>query len=298
MLRRTIVLAIVVTLVATAAVAQVQPEEQEQAALRPCLIADGRTYVPVAFVEGIPGLEAQEPVVLDGVPMIPVAPAVKAAAGSARITCEVVCPDEVKLSAVVADALVREWCKQHCKFKTYRCWGPCGPASCKMMTCPCMPMVECLLKPCSKQECPYRGRCRRVLVIQAGGQEMSFEALTAGSFWKQPEVRDLLSVAIRQPIPRWPHVDTTFPKRPPFGVNWKRPYLDWKPDESWLQAHMQPAAEVEPTVRAPEPAEAAEEQPAEAAEPAAAAAPPAAEPAEAGAPAGFITTPPPEEGPT
>ncbi len=251
MLRRTVLVVVLLGLVASVAVAQDEPEE---APLRPCLLAGGRTYVPVAFVAGIPGLDAQETVVLDGVPMIPVAAAIKAVGGSAQITYEFVCPDQVKVPAVVVRANMREWQKQHCTYRTYRCCGPCGLVTSKVMTCPCMaPCGPNLVKPCTENRCPFRGKCRRLLVLQVGGQEMRFEAATPGSFWKHEAVRDLIAVYRRQPVPEWPYVDTTFPTRPPFGVNWKRPYLEWKPDESWLQAHMQPAAEEEAVLPPPAP---------------------------------------------
>ena len=284
-------------LVASVAVAQDEPGE---APLKPCLLAGGRTYVPVAFVEGIPGLDAGETVVLDGVPMIPVAAAIKAVGGSAQIVYEFVCPDEVKVPAVVMRANMREWCEKHCTYKTCRYCGACGVVTSKVMVCPCVvPPGPCLVKPCSKDRCPFRGKCLRALVLEVGGQQMRFEAMTPGSFWKQDSVRDLISVYRRQPVPEWPHVDTTFPTRAPFGVNWKRPYLDWKPDESWLQAHMQPAPEAAAAVLPPPEAEAAEAPAEEAAEApterAEAAAPaPTGEPAP---PGGFIDTPMEEQPP-
>jgi hypothetical protein len=277
MLRRMIVLGLVLGLAATAAVAQ---DEPEAAPLRPCLLAGGRTYVPVAFVAGIPGLDAQEPVMLDGVPMIPVAAAIKAAGGSASITYDLVYPEEVVVPAAVQEAATRAWCEKHCTWRTLRCPGPGGWTTCKVMTCRCgPPPVQCMLEPCSKKACPFCARCVRVLVLQAGGQELRFEAMTPGVFWKQDSVRGLIHPYRRQPVPRWPYVDTTFPKHAPFGVNWRRPYLDWKPDESWLMAHIQPVPEEAPAP--PTPAAGAE---------------PAAEPAEAG-PAPATTPPPVEPGP-
>jgi len=89
-----------------------------------------------------------------------------------------------------------------------------------------------------------------VLVLQVGGQELRFVALTPGAFWKRAEVRDLIPVYRRQPVPMWPYVDCTFLHKPPFGVNWERPYLDWDPDEAWLREEMEPAATAEPGVPA------------------------------------------------
>ena len=85
----------------------------------------------------------------------------------------------------------------------------------------------------------------RVLEISKAGASARFAVLSVGNFWLHPDVRALLSVSIRQPVPRWPYVDVNFPSRAPFGVNWKRPYLDWKPDEAWLRAMLAPPVVVE-----------------------------------------------------
>jgi len=69
-------------------------------------------------------------------------------------------------------------------------------------------------------------------------------------------------------------VDTNLPSNPPYGVNWKRPYLDWKPDESWLAMMLAPPAVEEPEIVQPEPAAASAEPEGVAAAPSAPAAPP------------------------
>ena len=94
-----------------------------------------------------------------------------------------------------------------------------------------------------------------VLEISKAGASARFAVLSAGNFWLHPDVRALLSVNIRQPVPRWPHVDANFPSRAPFGVNWKRPYLDWKPDEAWLRAMLAPPVVVEEEIIVEEEAE-------------------------------------------
>jgi hypothetical protein len=88
----------------------------------------------------------------------------------------------------------------------------------------------------------------RVLEISKAGASARFAVLSPGNFWLHPDVRALLSVNIRQSVPRWPHVDANFPSHAPFGVNWKRPYLDWKPDEAWLRAMLAPPVVVEEEV--------------------------------------------------
>ena len=81
---------------------------------------------------------------------------------------------------------------------------------------------------------------RPVLEVQVLGQTAQYLALTPGGFWRHAAVRELIPVNRRQIIPEWPHVDTTFPHRPPFEVNWRRSYLDWRPDEAWIRAQQTP----------------------------------------------------------
>lgn len=129
----------------------------------------------------------------------------------------------------------------------------------------------------------------KVLELSMGGQSHRFLVLSPASFWLRPEVRELIPRHLRQPLPDWPYQDCNFPSNPPYGVNWKRPYLDWKPDESWLAMMMAP-----PVVEEPEPEPAPAEAPATAAAPAPAPAAPAGAPPGdmMGAPAADPAAPP------
>ncbi|HUS81163.1 MAG TPA: hypothetical protein VM283_07840 [Armatimonadota bacterium] len=139
--------------------------------LQPCMIVGGRALAPVAFVEGMAGLQNSPTVTLDGVEMAYIGAGAKAGGGRATIAME----DAVK-----------------------------------------------------------------VLEISMAGQRFRFEVLSPGNFWMHSAVRELIPRHRLQVVPRWPHVDTTFPSTPPFGVNWKRPYLDWQPDEAWLRMMLAP----------------------------------------------------------
>ncbi len=123
----------------------------------------------------------------------------------------------------------------------------------------------------------------KILQLRAGVRTMEFVILPPGEFWRHPWVRELIadaSVYQLQPMPYWPYVEANFPSTPPYGVNWKRPYLDWKPDEAWLLLNLMPPpppaeevvvveddeeAEDADEEEAAEAAEAAEEEPAPAA---------------------------------
>lgn len=101
----------------------------------------------------------------------------------------------------------------------------------------------------------------RTLHLSVGMRTMDFQILSPGLFWRHPWVRDLIAVSHLQPMPYWPYEEANIPARAPHGVSWKRPYLDWKPDEAWLLLHLQPPAPPEPA-----PAEVEEEDEAEEAE--------------------------------
>lgn len=94
----------------------------------------------------------------------------------------------------------------------------------------------------------------KILQISMAGQSYEFLVLAPSAFWLRPQVRELIPRHRRQPIPDWPHKDCNFPSRPPFAVNWKRPYLDWKPDESWLAMMLAPPVVEEPKQPEPRPA--------------------------------------------
>lgn len=197
---------------------------------KPAMIVAGRALAPAVWAEGLQG----ETVVLDGVEMMWVGAAAKAAGGSATI------------------------------------------------------------------ETVPEGK---LLSIRSGIRTMEFMILPQGEFWRHPWVRRLIadaSVYQLQPLPWWPYEEANLPGSPPFGVNWKRPYLDWKPDESWLLLNlMPPPPPVEEVVVIEDREEPAEEA---AAEPAAAApAPgPAMPPGEMGGPPGMppggMGGPPPDPG--
>lgn len=83
----------------------------------------------------------------------------------------------------------------------------------------------------------------KILSIRAGIRTMEFVILPAGEFWRHPWVRGLIadaSVYQLQPMPYWPYQEANIPSTPPFGVDWKRPYLQWKPDEAWLLLNLMP----------------------------------------------------------
>ncbi len=130
----------------------------------------------------------------------------------------------------------------------------------------------------------------RILNVRSAMHSAQFIVLPPGEFWRHPWVRQLIVDAGRygvyqlQPLPYWPYVEANLPAHPPFGVDWKRPYLQWKPDEAWLLLNLEPPPPPEPEVVA------IEEEPAEetAAAPAPAPATPAMPPAGGmmGAPAG------------
>lgn len=97
----------------------------------------------------------------------------------------------------------------------------------------------------------------RILNVRVGIRTMEFVVLSPGQFWRHPWVRGLMPVNELQPMPYWPYEEANIPSTPPFGVQWKRPYLQWKPDESWLLLNLEPP---------PEPEEEAAEMPEEPAE--------------------------------
>ncbi len=91
----------------------------------------------------------------------------------------------------------------------------------------------------------------KLLHIRAGIRTMDFVILPPGEFWRHPWVRKLIadvSMYELQPIPWWPYQEANIPSNPPYGVNWRRPYLDWKPDEAWLLLNLMPPPPPEPEV--------------------------------------------------
>lgn len=83
----------------------------------------------------------------------------------------------------------------------------------------------------------------KILSLRAGIRTMEFVILPPGEFWRHPWVRGLIanaSIYQLQPMPYWPYQEANLPSTPPYGVNWKRPYLDWKPDEAWLLLNLMP----------------------------------------------------------
>lgn len=105
----------------------------------------------------------------------------------------------------------------------------------------------------------------KMLNIRAGIRTMEFVILPPGEFWRHPWVRRLIadvSMYQLQPLPWWPYEEANFPSNPPYGVNWKRPYLDWKPDEAWLLLNLMPPPPPEPEI-AEKPEAAEDETPAE-----------------------------------
>ncbi len=117
----------------------------------------------------------------------------------------------------------------------------------------------------------------KLLHIRAGIRTMDFVILPPGEFWRHPWVRRLIadvSMYELQPLPWWPYEEANIPSTPPHSVNWKRPYLDWKPDEAWLLLNLMPPPPPEPEVMAePEPDEEEADAEAAAGDDAAAAAP-------------------------
>jgi len=91
----------------------------------------------------------------------------------------------------------------------------------------------------------------KLLHIRAGIRTMDFVVLPNGEFWRHPWVRRLIadvSMYELQPIPWWPYEEANIPSTPPHSVNWKRPYLDWKPDEAWLLLNLMPPPPPEPEI--------------------------------------------------
>ena len=114
----------------------------------------------------------------------------------------------------------------------------------------------------------------RILSVRSAMHSAQYVVLPPGEFWRHPWVRQLIVDASRygvyqlQPLPYWPYVEANIPAHPPHGVDWKRPYLQWKPDEAWLLLNLEPPPPPEPEVLAVEDEEAAEEEGEEAAAPA------------------------------
>jgi len=93
----------------------------------------------------------------------------------------------------------------------------------------------------------------KMLHVRAGTRTLEFVVLPPGEFWRHPWVRDLIagnSVYELQPLPYRPYEEANIPAHAPHGVNWKRPYLDWKPDEAWLLLNLEPPPPEEPEIRA------------------------------------------------
>ncbi|MGD9498670.1 MAG: hypothetical protein AB7Y46_20415 [Armatimonadota bacterium] len=91
----------------------------------------------------------------------------------------------------------------------------------------------------------------KMLRVSAGMRTMEFVILPPGEFWRHPWVRRLIadaSIMQLQPLPPWPYEEANIPPHPPHTVNWKRPYLDWKPDEAWLLLHLEPPPPEEPAL--------------------------------------------------
>lgn len=123
----------------------------------------------------------------------------------------------------------------------------------------------------------------KLLHTRSGMRSMDFVILPPGEFWRHPWVRYLIADAglyQLQPMPWWPYVEANFPSQPPYTVEWRRPYLMWKPDEYWLLLHLNPPPPPEPEVMVVEKKEptAGDEGAPAAAAPAAAPSPPMGEP--------------------
>jgi hypothetical protein len=169
MTMRTALIVLLVGLVATSAWAQARTAPPADGP-KPAMIVAGRALTPAAWAEGLQG----DTVELDGVDMIWIGAAARAAGGSAMITT-----------------------------------GPEG----------------------------------RILNVRAGTRSTDFVILPPGEFWRDPWVRYLIAQADvyeLQPLPWWPYEEANIPTTPPHAVNWKRPYLDWKPDEAWLLLNLMP----------------------------------------------------------
>ena len=200
MAQRTLLIAVLLCLTAVAVLAQARTEPAG-AGPKPAMIVAGRALTPAVFAGSLTGPTVR----LDGVDMLWVDAAARAAGGSAVIE---------------------------------------------------------------------RTPAGKMLRISAGMNAMDFLILPPGEFWRHPWVRDLIarsSIYQLQPLPDWPYVEVNLPAHAPFGVEWKRPYLQWKPDEAWLLLNLEPPPPAEPEVMAATPAPAKAATPA----PAAAMAPPA-----------------------
>ena len=96
----------------------------------------------------------------------------------------------------------------------------------------------------------------RILNVRSAMHSAEFIVLPPGEFWRHPWVRQLIVDAGRygvyqlQPLPYWPYVEANIPAHPPHGVDWKRPYLQWKPDEAWLLLNLEPPPPPEPELLA------------------------------------------------
>ncbi|NLO07648.1 MAG: hypothetical protein GX131_17645 [candidate division WS1 bacterium] len=166
---RTPLLVLLACLMATAAWAQAYTAPPGDGP-KPAMIVGGSALTPAAWVEGLQGNAVE----LDGVPMMWIGAAAKAAGGSGTI------------------------------------------------------------------EATPEGK---ILRIRAGIRTMEFQILSPGEFWRHPWVRHLIAQANiyqLQPMPYWPYEEANIPSRPPHKVEWKRPYLDWKPDEAWLLLNLEP----------------------------------------------------------
>jgi len=174
---RTLMIVVLVSLVGAAAWAQALTEPAG-AGPKPAMIVDGRALTPLAFADGLQG----DTVRLDGVEMLWIGAAVKAAGGNATI-------DDT----------------------------PEG----------------------------------RMLSVRSAAHSAQYMVLPPGEFWRHPWVRHLIAHAGRygvyqlQPLPWWPYVEANVPAG---AADWKRPYLQWRPDEAWLLLNLEPPPPPEPEV--------------------------------------------------
>ncbi len=103
----------------------------------------------------------------------------------------------------------------------------------------------------------------RILSVRSAMHSAEFVVLPPGEFWRHPWVRQLIVDAGRygvyqlQPLPYWPYEEANVPAG---AADWKRPYLQWRPDEAWLLLNLEPPPPPEPEVLAVEDQEAAEEE--------------------------------------
>ncbi len=100
-----------------------------------------------------------------------------------------------------------------------------------------------------------------ILHIRSGIRTLEFVIMQPGEFWRHPWVRGLIaanSVYQLQSLPYWPYEEANYPSQPPYGFNWKRPYLEWKRDEAWLLLNLEPPPPEEPEILDLGAAEAAE----------------------------------------